>query len=219
MAAHWGYPRPWDSPGKNTRVGCHFLLQCMEVKSESEVAQLCPTLSDPMNCSLPGSSVHGIFQARVLEWGDDEPRPCFKKQKHYFANKSPYSQSYGFPSNHVWIWELDHKEGWVLKKWCLWTVVLEKTLESPLNSKEIKLVIPKGNQPWYSLKGLMVKLKLQYLGHLMWGPDSSEKTLILGKTEGKVKRGGQRMRQLDDSINSMDMSLSKLWEMVKDRKA
>ena len=62
-------PRPWDSPGKNTGVGCHFLLQCMTVKSESEVAQLCSTLSDPMNCSLPGSSIHGIFQARVLEWG------------------------------------------------------------------------------------------------------------------------------------------------------
>ena len=62
-------PRPWDSPGKNTGVGCHFLLQCMKVKSESEVAQLCPTLSDPMACSLPGSSVHGIFQARGLEWG------------------------------------------------------------------------------------------------------------------------------------------------------
>ena len=61
-------PRPWDSPGKNTGVGCPFLLQCMNVKSESEVAQLCPTLSDPMDCSLPGSSVHGIFQARVLEW-------------------------------------------------------------------------------------------------------------------------------------------------------
>ena len=61
--------RPWDSPGKNTRVGCHFLLQCMKVKSESEVAQLCPTLIDPMDCSLPGSSIHGIFQARVLEWG------------------------------------------------------------------------------------------------------------------------------------------------------
>ena len=61
-------PRPWDSPGKNTGVGCHFLLQCMKVKSESEVAQLCPTLRDPMDCSLPGSSVHGIFQARVLEW-------------------------------------------------------------------------------------------------------------------------------------------------------
>ena len=62
-------PCPWDSPGRNTGVGCHFLLQCMKVKSESEVAQLCPTLSDPMDCSLPGSSVHGIFQARVLEWG------------------------------------------------------------------------------------------------------------------------------------------------------
>ena len=62
-------PSPWDSPGKNTGVGCHLLLQCMKVKNESEVAQLCPTLSDPMNCSLPASSIHGIFQARVLEWG------------------------------------------------------------------------------------------------------------------------------------------------------
>ena len=64
-----GSPFPWDSPGKNTGVGCHFLLQCMKVKSESEVAQLCPTLCNPMDCSLPGSSIHGIFQARVLEWG------------------------------------------------------------------------------------------------------------------------------------------------------
>ena len=62
-------PRPWDSLGKDTRVGCHFLLQCMKVKSESEVAQSCPTLHDPMDCSLPGSSIHGIFQARILEWG------------------------------------------------------------------------------------------------------------------------------------------------------
>ena len=76
-------PRPWDSPGKNTRVGCHFLLQCMKVKSESEVAQSCPTLSDPMDCSLPGSSVHGIFQARVLEWG----AIAFSESHHkYLAN-------------------------------------------------------------------------------------------------------------------------------------
>ena len=67
-AAH-RFPRPWDSPGKNTGVGCHFLLQCMKVKSESEVTQSCPTLSDPMDCSPPGSSIRGIFQARVLEWG------------------------------------------------------------------------------------------------------------------------------------------------------
>ena len=68
MVAHQA-PRPWDSPGKNTGVGCHFLLQCMKVKSESEVARSCPTRSNPMDCSLPGPSVHGIFQARVLEWG------------------------------------------------------------------------------------------------------------------------------------------------------
>ena len=72
-------PHPWDSQGKNTGVGCHFLLQCMKVKSESEVAQSCPTLSDPMDCSLPGSSVHGIFQARVLEWG----AITFSKNTHY----------------------------------------------------------------------------------------------------------------------------------------
>ena len=74
-------PRPWDSPGKNTGVGCHFLLQCMKGKSESEVAQLCPTLSDPMDCSPPGSSVHGIFQARVLEWG----AIAFSRKKDYFS--------------------------------------------------------------------------------------------------------------------------------------
>ena len=71
-----GLPRPWNSPGKNKGVGCHFLLQCMKMKSESEVAQSCPTLSDLMDCSLPGSSVHGIFQARVLEWGAIAFSPC-----------------------------------------------------------------------------------------------------------------------------------------------
>ena len=86
--------RPWDFPGKNTGVGCHFLLQCMKVKSKSEVAQSCLTLSDPMDYSLPGSSAHGIFQARVLEWGaiafsDDKPRQHIKKQRHHFANKGP----------------------------------------------------------------------------------------------------------------------------------
>ena len=94
-------PRPWDSPGKNIGVGFHFLLQCMKVKSESEVAQLCPTPSNPTDCSLPGSLVHGIFQARVLEWGaiafsKDKLRQHIKKQRHYFANKGPDSQSFGF---------------------------------------------------------------------------------------------------------------------------
>ena len=87
---------PWDSPGKNTRVGCHFLLQCMKVKSESEVAQPCLTLRDPMDCSLPGSSIHGSFQARVLKWGaiafsNDQPRQHIKKQGHCFTDKGLYS--------------------------------------------------------------------------------------------------------------------------------
>ena len=78
----------------------------------------------------------------------DKPRQHIEKQRHHFADKDPYSWTYVFSSSHVWMWELDNKEGWVLKNWCLWTVVLEKTLESPLDNKEIKLVNPKGNQPW-----------------------------------------------------------------------
>ena len=99
------------------------------------------------------------------------------------------SLSYDFPSSHVWLWELDHKESWVLKNWCFWTVALEKTLESALDCKEIKAVNPKGNQSWIFLEGQMLKLKLQSFGHLMWRTDSLEKTLMLGKIEGRRKKG------------------------------
>ena len=141
------------------------------------------------------------------------------KSRDHFANKGPSIQSYGFSGSHVWMWELDHKKSWVLKNWCFQFVVLEKTLESPLSSKEIKPDNPKGNQPWIFIRGTDVEAEAP----ILWPVDA--KSQLTGKDPDAGKDWGQaEKRATEDEMigwhtNSMDMSLSKLWEMVKDREA
>ena len=128
------------------------------------------------------------------------------------------SQNCGFSSSLLWMWELDYKESWAPKNWCFWTVVLENILESPLDCK-IKPVNPKGNNPEYSLEYWTdAEAKAPILWPPMWRTDSLEKPLMLGKIEGKRKRGQQRMRWLDGIIAPTHVHWVKLWEIVKDRK-
>ena len=149
----------------------------------------------------------------------DQPRQHIKKQRHYFADKGPSSQSYGFSSGHVWMWELDCEEKLSAEELCFWTVVLEKTLESPLDSKEIQPLNPKGNQSWIFIG----RTDAEAEAPIFWLPDVNRqltrKDPDVGKDWRQKEKWQQRMRLLDGITNSVDMSLSNLQDVVKDRKA
>ena len=147
-----------------------------------------------------------------------QPRQHVKKQRHYFANKSLSSQTYGFCSSHVWMWELEYKESWALKNWCFWTVVLEKTPESPLDSKEIQPVHPKGNQSWMFIG----KTDAEAETPILWPPDVKNWLIWKDPDAGKYWRQEEKRMTEDEMVGWHHWlnghELSKLWELVMDRK-
>ena len=159
----------WEIDGETVETVADFILGGSKITADSDC---CHQIK---RCLLLGRKVMTNLDSIL-------------KSRHYFANKGLSSQSYDFSSSHIWMWELNYKESWVPKNWCVWTVVLEKTLESPLDSKKIQPVYIKKISPEYSLEGLMPKLKLQYFGHLMQRVDSLEKT-DAGRDWGQEEKG------------------------------
>ena len=167
--------------------------------------------------TVDGNCSHEIKRHLILGRKARTNLDSILKSRHYFANKGPSSQSHGFSSSHVWMWELDYKESWAPKNYCFWTVVLEKTLESPLDSKEIQPVHPKGDQFWVFIGRTDVAAETP----ILWAPDAKSWLIWKDSDAGQdwrwEKRGQQRMRRLDGITDSVGMSLSELRELVMDR--
>ena len=166
--------------------------------------------------------IHLLFGRKVMTltvWKKsyDWPRQHIEKQGHYFANKGPSCQGYGFSSSYVWMWELDYKESWTQENWCLWIMVLEKPLESPLDCKEIQPVHPKGNQSWIFIGRTDIEAETP----ILWTPDAKSwligKEPDLGKDWKQEEKGTTEDEMLDGITDSTDMS--KLQKLVMDREA
>ena len=162
---------PWQIDGKTVETVTDFIFLGSKVSAWGDYTH------EIKKCLLLGRKVKTNLDSLL------------KKQRHYFADKRLSSQDYSFSSSHVWMWELDCKESWAPKNWCFWTMMLEKTLKSPLKCKEIQLVHPKGNQSWIFTGRTDAETETPYFGHLMQRADSLEKTLMLGKIDGRRRRG------------------------------
>ena len=160
----------WQIDGETTETVTDFILLGSKITADGD-------------CSLE-------IKRRFAPWKKsyDQPRQHIRKQRHYFADKGPSSQSYGFSSSHVWVWELDHKEGWEVKNWCFQTVVLEKTLESPLDCKEIQLVDPKGNQSWIFIGSTDAEAEAP----ILWSPNAKSWLIRKDPNTGKGWRQEKR---------------------------
>ena len=201
---------------------CQIMLKLLYSCAHFTLVRLC---SKPFKLGFSSMWIENFQMYKLDLEKTDKPEiklPTFagswRKQESSRKDWKVLVKAMFFSSSHVWMWELDHKEGWVLKNWCFWTVVLENTLESPLDCKEIKPVNPKGNQPlnihW---KNWCWSWSSSTLATWCQRADSLEKTLMLRKIEGRRRREWQRMRWLDSFTDSVDMNLSKLQEIVEDR--
>ena len=185
----------------------HFHALEKEMATHSSVlAWRIPGTAEPGG--LPSMGSHRMGH----DWSDlAAAADCIKKQTQYFANKGPSSQSCGFSSSHVWMWALDHKEDWAPKNWCFWTVVLEKTLESPLGSKEIQPLSPKGNQSWIFIGRTDAEVETP----ILWPPDGKSRLIgkdpDAGKDWRQEEKGMTEDEMVDGITDSMDRTLSKLW--------